>query len=83
MKQFILSVILILTLSSTANSTVYYVSASGNDSNNGTDQSTPWQTISKVNSMMASVNAGDQIADLSDISIVYNNASRFIVRSRP
>lgn len=26
---------------------------------------------------------GDQIADLSDISIVYNNASKFIMKSRP
>ena len=29
---------------------VYYVSNSGNDSNNGTSPSTPWKTIAKVNS---------------------------------
>ncbi len=29
---------------------VYYVSPSGNDSNNGTSPSTPWQTIAKINS---------------------------------
>ncbi|MBN1396637.1 MAG: right-handed parallel beta-helix repeat-containing protein [Bacteroidetes bacterium] len=28
----------------------YYVSSSGNDANNGTSTSTPWKTISKVNS---------------------------------
>jgi len=61
MKQFILLVIFFIALFSNANSTVYYVSASGNDINNGTSQSTPWQTIAKVNSMMASINAGDQI----------------------
>jgi hypothetical protein len=34
----------------TANATNYYVSASGNDSNNGTSTSTPWKTIAKINS---------------------------------
>ena len=83
MKHFVLTSVFFLVLFSNAFSTVFYVSASGNDSNNGTDQSSPWQTISKVNSMMASVNAGDQIADLSDVSIVYNNASKFITKLRP
>lgn len=78
MKHFFLTAVFFLVLFSNAFSTVYYVSASGNDSNSGTDQSAPWQTITKVNSIMASVNAGDQIADLSDVSIVYNNASKFI-----
>lgn len=32
-----------------ANATNYYVSNSGNDSNNGTSTSTPWLTIAKVN----------------------------------
>lgn len=40
---------------------IYYVSASGNDANNGTSTSTPWQTITKVNSMMSTFNPGDQI----------------------
>jgi len=31
----------------------YYISAAGSDSNNGTSQSTPWQTIAKVNSIAA------------------------------
>ncbi|HSW97045.1 MAG TPA: hypothetical protein VLF89_04440 [Candidatus Saccharimonadales bacterium] len=31
--------------------TTYYVSSSGNDTNNGLSQTSPWQTINKVNSM--------------------------------
>jgi hypothetical protein len=34
----------------TPGATMFYVSPSGNDSNNGTSASTPWQTINKVNS---------------------------------
>jgi len=39
----------------------YYIAANGNDGNNGTNPATPWLTISKVNSSMALINAGDQI----------------------
>lgn len=40
--------------------TTYYVSNSqGNDSNNGTSQSTPWRTLSKVTN--ASLNPGDKV----------------------
>jgi parallel beta-helix repeat protein len=40
--------------------TTYYVSNSqGNDSNNGTSQSSPWKTLSKVTN--AALNPGDQI----------------------
>ena len=39
--------------------TTYYVSPTGNDSNNGTSTSTPWKTIAKVNSK--TFNPGDQI----------------------
>jgi len=42
--------------------TNFYVSNStGNDSNNGLSPSTPWKTISKVNSSMGSFNADDSI----------------------
>ncbi len=41
--------------------TVYYVSPSGSDTNNGTSTSTPWRTISKVNSLGSSLHAGDQV----------------------
>lgn len=39
----------------------YYVSNLGNDANNGLTPSTAWATIAKVNSSMASFNAGDSI----------------------
>jgi hypothetical protein len=39
----------------------YYISPSGNDSNNGTSTTTPWKTIGKVNTMWGSIKAGDQI----------------------
>jgi hypothetical protein len=41
--------------------TDYYVSSSGNDSANGLTSSTPWQSISKVNSVFSSLNPGDRI----------------------
>jgi len=45
-----------------ANATVYYVSsASGNDSNNGTSQSTPWRTIDRVNQSTYAIVPGDQV----------------------
>lgn len=42
--------------------TTYYVSTSGSDANNGTSSATPWQTLSKVNSMMSSFAPGDVIS---------------------
>ncbi len=48
-------------IGSSAQSAIYYVDANGNDSNDGLSTSTPWRTISKVNSMMPSVTAGTQI----------------------
>ncbi|MEZ5104291.1 MAG: T9SS type A sorting domain-containing protein [Draconibacterium sp.] len=41
------------------NATVYYVSNSGNDSNSGTSESQPWQTLTKVNGFY--FKPGDQI----------------------
>ncbi|MGN6532526.1 MAG: PA14 domain-containing protein, partial [Ginsengibacter sp.] len=43
----------------TANATTYYISNAGNDSNSGTDPSSPWQTINKLNS--ASLSPGDNV----------------------
>ena len=45
-----LFVILFSTICFSASATNYYVSANGNDANNGTSTSTPWQTINKLNS---------------------------------
>ncbi len=42
--------ILFSTVCFSASATTYYVSANGNDANNGTSTSTPWQTINKLNS---------------------------------
>ena len=44
-----------------ASATDYYVSSSGNDSANGLSSSTPWQSISKVNSSFSGFNPGDRI----------------------
>ncbi|MEO8664241.1 MAG: right-handed parallel beta-helix repeat-containing protein [Ignavibacteria bacterium] len=42
-------------------STVYYVSATGNDGNSGTSTSTPWKSIAKVNTSMNTFLPGDKI----------------------
>lgn len=60
-RFFICIFIFIFALSGLAHSAIYYLSNSGNDNNPGTSQEFPWQTISKVNSMMSSFIAGDQI----------------------
>lgn len=42
--------------------TIYYVSNSGNDSNDGLTEQTAWKTLNKVNTKMSSFNSGDVIA---------------------
>jgi hypothetical protein len=44
---------LLLSTYSSARATTYYVSNSGSDSNSGTSQSSPWQTIAKVQNEMS------------------------------
>jgi len=44
-----------------SNATTYYISVSGNDANNGTSASTPWKTLSKLNSLFSSLKAGDNV----------------------
>lgn len=44
-----------------ANAKNYYIATTGNDANNGTSTSTPWKSISKVNSYFGSMAAGDSI----------------------
>jgi hypothetical protein len=56
-RFLLLSVLFLGTYS--VNATVYYVSSSGNDANSGTSTSTPWKTLTKVNSFTPK--AGDQI----------------------
>jgi len=43
-----------------ANATNYYLSNSGNDANSGTDPSSPWQTLNKLNSFK-NLKAGDKV----------------------
>jgi len=43
-----------------ASATNYYLSNSGNDSNSGTDPSSPWQTINKLNSFKG-ISSGDNV----------------------
>src|ERR1035437_5295098 len=45
----------------TANATNYYFSVTGNDANNGTSTSTPWQTLAKFNSVFFSRSPGDSL----------------------
>jgi parallel beta-helix repeat protein len=49
------------TLLSTVSATNYYVSATGSDKADGLSPSTPWQTISKVNSIFTYLQAGSSI----------------------
>ena len=56
----ILSLLLCL-FSIIASATDYYVSSTGNDSANGLSSSTPWKSISKVNSEFSNLNPGDRI----------------------
>ena len=53
--------ILLCLYSDPAVSGIYYIASNGNDGNNGTSISSPWQTIAKVNLMMNSLLPGDQI----------------------
>jgi len=53
--------ILFLTVNTIASATNYYISLSGNDSNNGTTFSTPWRSIAKINSAFSTFNPGDNI----------------------
>ena len=48
-------------LSLIASATDYYVSSAGDDSANGLSSSTPWKTISKVNSVFSTLKPGDRV----------------------
>ena len=53
----ILSILLGLTINASA--TTYYFSTSGSDTNSGTSTSSPFKSIAKLNSMIASASPGD------------------------
>lgn len=52
--SFICNILPILVLGQTT----YYVSSTGSDLNNGTSPSTPWQTVSRVNTFLTSAPSG-------------------------
>lgn len=58
MRKLLTIIVLLLSFGSYA-STNYYISNSGSDANNGTSTSTPWATLSKVNSALFV--AGDSV----------------------
>lgn len=64
MYRFFLIIFSLIIPWQTAYTTDYYVSSSdiaANDSNNGTSPTTPWKSISKVNSIFSSLKPGDRI----------------------
>jgi hypothetical protein len=62
MKTYLLNLVVFLFFATaTTSAKNYYVAATGNNANNGTSLTTPWQTISKVNSSFSVFVAGDSI----------------------
>jgi hypothetical protein len=49
LRQSVAIALCMIAVASLAHAATYYVSPTGNDSNNGTTQSTPWKTLAKVN----------------------------------
>jgi hypothetical protein len=58
-KTFLLT--LFITICFAANATTYYISANGNDAYSGTSSSTPWKSLSKLNSFFGSLSPGDNV----------------------
>src|ERR1035437_955962 len=54
-------ILIFLVHNAIASATYYYISSSGNDTNNGLSSSTPWKTIAKVNSAFSNMKPGDRI----------------------
>ena len=61
MKKNLTLLFLILNFYLTSRATTYYFSSNGNDANNGTSTSTPWKTLSKLNSFFSSLKPGDNV----------------------
>jgi hypothetical protein len=72
-------ILFFLTLNSALSATDFYVSNSGNDSNNGTSTSSPWRTIQKVNSEFSKFNPGDRV--LFRRGDIFDDATLKIVKS--
>jgi len=61
LKHKLISLFLFLITSFSVHATNYYLAASGNDENNGTSPSSPWQSISRLNLVLGSLRPGDNI----------------------
>ncbi len=61
MRKHLTVLFLLLAICATSNATNYYIAANGNDANNGTSTSTPWKTLSKLNSFFSSLKPGDNV----------------------
>ncbi|MCO5274613.1 MAG: right-handed parallel beta-helix repeat-containing protein [Flavobacteriales bacterium] len=57
----VLATALLATSALLAQATDYYVSPTGNDSNNGTSPSTAWKTIDRVNQLSFTLQPGDKV----------------------
>ncbi|MBU3027569.1 right-handed parallel beta-helix repeat-containing protein [Zobellia galactanivorans] len=60
-KAYVLYAFLMLCATTAFAQNNYYLSASGNDSNSGTSEASPWKTINKLNSVKNSIKPGDVI----------------------
>jgi len=61
MNKALSALCILLLFNTIASATDYYVSSSGNDSNDGLSTSSPWKTIEKVNSIFSTLKPGDKI----------------------
>lgn len=61
MNRALTAICILLIFNTIASATDYYVSSSGNDSNNGLSTASPWRTIDKINSIFSTLNPGDRI----------------------
>lgn len=58
---YVCALFLVALFAPAAEATVYYVSPTGNDTNNGTSQASAWRTIDRVNQSAYTIQPGDQI----------------------
>ena len=61
MSKYLIIFIISFTTSLAASATNYYIDTTGNDANTGLTTAAPWKTITKLNSSMASLIAGDTV----------------------
>jgi hypothetical protein len=83
----LISVFVCLFSAVSSHATQYYVNTSGSDSNNGTSVSSPWQTITKINSFhylpgdIISFNAGQQFQGTITLAESGTSSNAIIITS--